>query len=231
MPITRHPPHRTVRADFPHTAPTLDGERASADALFATRSSSVSRRVRSESMPRLTEACSPWSGPFPPATPRPSPRSPPSPVLWADPTSPLRSHPDCRLCRSRIGLFFRHRGDLPVPVQKVSQRAWGLGLRRYRTQLAIYRCASFCLPLPITRSASGMDFSKLDVPARCFRCLRFNTNLAIRTARLAARVVRYAFSVGLFHPLLSAGLPAHNRTISKSNDLTILSRCGKEAIR
>jgi hypothetical protein len=80
-----------------------------------------------------------------------------------------------------------------------------------------YRHVSFCLPHLITRSASGLDFSKLDVPARWYRCLRFNSNLTTRTARLAARLVRYSLSVGLFHPLLSNGLPAHNQKSKISN--------------
>ena len=74
----------------------------------------------------------------------------------------------------------------------------------------VCRHVGFCLPHPITGSAAGMEFSKLNLPARWCRCLRFGLNLAIQSAGLAARVVRYSFSVELFHLLLSAGLPAHN---------------------
>ena len=94
-------------------------------------------------------------------------------------------------------------------MQKVSLRArvfdYAGSIHRSR-----YRDVSFRLPLRVTRSAPGTKFSKLNVPARCYRCLRFDTSLTIRIARLAARVGPYSFSVGLFHPLLSASLPAHN---------------------
>jgi hypothetical protein len=62
---------------------------------------------RTESGPRGIGECSPWSGPFPPATPRLSPRSPLSPVLWTGPTSPPRSRPDFQPSRSRTGLFMQ----------------------------------------------------------------------------------------------------------------------------
>ena len=42
------------------------------------------------------------------------------------------------------------------------------------------------------------------LPCRCFA-----SHLAARDARLGASAVRYSFTVGDFHPLLFAGLPAH----------------------
>ena len=43
-------------------------------------------------------------------------------------------------------------------------------------------------------------------PARQFLCLHFTWLLAKPGARLEVKMVRYSFLVGLFHPLLHAGL-------------------------
>ena len=44
MPVTRHPPHRSVRADFPHTAPTSGVWRHSAYLCFLTHTPQPTRR-------------------------------------------------------------------------------------------------------------------------------------------------------------------------------------------
>ena len=53
---------------------------------------------------------------------------------------------------------------------------------------------------------STIGFSKLYPPALRFLCLRFACSLTVPDAKLEARMVRYSFSVGLFHPLPYAGL-------------------------
>src|SRR5260370_13554905 len=50
-------------------------------------------------------------------------------------------------------------------------------------------------------------FSKLNSPAHQYLCLRFSSHLAMRPARLEARMDSlFSFPVGLFHPLQHAGL-------------------------
>src|SRR6266849_3480315 len=49
-------------------------------------------------------------------------------------------------------------------------------------------------------------FSKLNLLAHRCLCLRFRPHLAMVTARLEVRMVRYSFPAGLFHPLQHAGL-------------------------
>src|SRR6266481_2468522 len=69
-----------------------------------------------------------------------------------------------------------------------------------------YRSIRCCLPLGATRSASPHGFSKLNLLAHRCLCLRFRPHLALVTARLEVRMVRYFFPAGLFHPLQHAGL-------------------------
>jgi hypothetical protein len=102
--IAGRPPHRTVRAAFPHTAPTLEGWR---EVLrLAHRSilgTLVSRTVSGECG---TDRCSPWPAPF-------SPQAPPkmallcssgSSIVWRGPTPPERARPPCGFAPSRTGL-------------------------------------------------------------------------------------------------------------------------------
>src|SRR5713226_5972507 len=92
--IADRPPHRSVRAELPHTVLTLDVDVQTAPAvplhvhpaIHATWLPTVSRQSSgSVSGPVAIAQCSPWSVPFPPPTPQATPRrpcSPASPVLW-----------------------------------------------------------------------------------------------------------------------------------------------------
>src|ERR1700681_101686 len=67
---------------------------------------------------------------------------------------------------------------------------------------------SCCLP-PLGRESASCTngFSKLNSPAHQYLCLRFKPHLAMRPARLEARMDSLlSFPVGLFHPLQHAGL-------------------------
>jgi len=102
--IADRPPHRTVRAALPHTAPTLEGWRELL--LLAHRSILGTLYPRTVSGECWTERCSPWPAPF-------SPQSPPkiallcssgSSILWRGPTPPERTRPPCGFVPSRTGL-------------------------------------------------------------------------------------------------------------------------------
>jgi hypothetical protein len=66
MPVTRHPPRRSVRADFPHTAPTSGVWRRMLDAHAPTH---ATQAPGSASGLRAIGTCSPWSTAFPPPPP------------------------------------------------------------------------------------------------------------------------------------------------------------------
>jgi hypothetical protein len=51
-------------------------------------------------------------------------------------------------------------------------------------------------------------------PARRCLCLHFTRHLAAPSARLEVKMVRYSFLVGLFHPLLHAGLSRRLRSLT-----------------
>src|SRR5437870_1231703 len=102
--ITDRPPHRSVRAELPHTVLTLDIDVQTSrlhvhPTIRATWLPTVSRSISgSVSGPVATARCSPWSVPFPPPTPQalaPSPCSLVSSVLWNCVTP--RPRP-CRTC-------------------------------------------------------------------------------------------------------------------------------------
>src|SRR5205823_3804146 len=88
--VAHYPPHRSVRADFPHTAPTLDdGVR-----LNARPPAPGTRIGRTVSVACVAVGRSPWSRVFPPGSPRSValPCSNLSAVLHPSPT------PDPRAC-------------------------------------------------------------------------------------------------------------------------------------
>src|SRR5437870_11585764 len=89
--IADRPPHRSVRAELPHTVLTVDVDVQTSrlhvhPAIRATWLRTVSRPLPgSVSGPVAIARCSPWSVPFPPPTPLAvarRPCSPASPVLW-----------------------------------------------------------------------------------------------------------------------------------------------------
>ena len=102
--IADRPPHRTVRAAFPHTAPTLEGWREVL--LLAHRfllGTLVLRTVLGECW---TERCSPWPAPFSPqAPPKISPLcSSGSSILRRGPTPPEPTRLPCGFGPSQTGL-------------------------------------------------------------------------------------------------------------------------------
>jgi hypothetical protein len=65
-------------------------------------------------------------------------------------------------------------------------------------------------------------FFEAQFPARRCLCLHFTWLLADPGARLEVKMVRYSFLVGLFHPLLHAGLSRRLRSLTgaaRSTDL------------
>jgi hypothetical protein len=102
--IADRPPHRTVRAALPHTAPTWEGLREVL--LLAHRSILGTLFPRTVSGECWTERCSPWPAPFSPQAP---PKiallcSPGSSMLWRGPTPPERACPPSGFAPSRTGL-------------------------------------------------------------------------------------------------------------------------------
>src|SRR5215210_6513322 len=78
-PITRRPPHGSVRAEFPHTALTLDEWRSTQNTSCPLPAPRGTTRRANPSAPTLSSGrgqlsrCSPWSVAFPPGSP-PTPR-------------------------------------------------------------------------------------------------------------------------------------------------------------
>src|SRR5262249_61676682 len=88
--VTSRPPPRSVRAAFPHTAPT-SGQNGR---VFAARAPApVTREPGAESSACFARPRSPWSLPFAPPTPRRiAPLcSPASQLLWQGQTSHVRA--------------------------------------------------------------------------------------------------------------------------------------------
>src|SRR6266571_7835273 len=65
--------------------------------------------------------------------------------------------------------------------------------------------------------------SRLNSPARTYRCRRFACALTGTNARLAATVGRYSFDAGLSHSHLTAGLS--RRTMTRGHRGSLLLRC------
>src|SRR6266496_2398214 len=90
------------------------------------------------------------------------------------------------------------------PFKRVSKSP-SLGLRRAGTILAMSNRPP--LPSRCTHTVGPrIGFFEAQFPARRCLCLRFTRHLAAPSARLEVKMVRYSFLVGLFHPLLHAGL-------------------------
>jgi len=209
--IAGRPPHRSVRAELPHTAPTLDaGVEAHVRPLGAHRSTPLTRLCRSVPVTCAAVRCSPWSAAFPPPPP-PSFASPlcsaGSQVLCRGPTPPLRARPQYGYLPSRAGLPSQQAGGrFPGSRACCFSACPGPTTTGDSPRPRVYRSIRCCLPLGATRSASPHGFSKLNLLAHRCLCLRFRPHLAMVTARLEVRMVRYSFPAGLFHPLQHAGL-------------------------
>jgi hypothetical protein len=143
MPVTRHPPHRSQRAELPHWAPT-SGDDAHALPPTVCVPAHVAGVPGSVSGSWFAGAHSPWPAPFPPLPPQAAahhcPCSEASQVLWGCQTSHIRS-----LLSYSLRIHSTDRGtialgqtwDLPAPAQGAYVRAWGLRPRRVQTHLAI----------------------------------------------------------------------------------------------
>ena len=132
MPVARHPPHRSQRAELPHWAPT-SGIDAQALCLPYPYQHMLHVSPASVSGTWFVDPDSPLSVPFPPLPPHSMahhrPCSEASLVLWNCLTSHVRSSLPYSLRILSAGLAFTHQGqtwDLPVPVQRAYVRARGL---------------------------------------------------------------------------------------------------------
>src|ERR1039458_5702278 len=205
--IADRPPHRSVRAELPHTAPTSDEWRQGATWrtpldpwTLVPRSVSGSCRV-----PRR----SPLSAPFPPPPP---PRRRPlcsaaSVVLWRSQTPPWRTRPACGYSPSRTGLLAQ------TPRRSPGSRAY-----------CFWAClGSSTTPGPaMARDLSpsaGMAFPLTEKGRRPVLSFRSSiaqpTDASVYASPAASRRPaqdsrsgwsRFSFPVGLFHPLQHAGL-------------------------
>src|ERR1043166_4794113 len=112
------PPHRTVRAAFPHTAPTSVPDDASLPRCGVCAPAPVPHESGSEPGVCFAGTHFPWPRPFaPPAPAWISPRrSSASPLLWPRPTSCIRTSPATapRLPDADLGALC-HRSDAGSP--------------------------------------------------------------------------------------------------------------------
>jgi hypothetical protein len=190
--IADRPPHRSVRAALPHTAPTLEiGENA------ATRTPLSPGNTRS---PRCVgdgcgvERCSPWPAPF-------SPQAPPkiallcssgSSIVWRGPTPLERARPPCGFAPSRAGLVpFRPEALQRSPGSRACcfSACAGSSTTQDRQSTRDYRDTAV---LPSSNQERVgvlvLRFSKLNSPAHRYPCLRFKRHLAMSPARLRAKM-------------------------------------------
>src|SRR5437764_1004752 len=88
-----------------------------------------------------------------------------------------------------------------------------LGLRRACVELAFASPAVWPSRSEHTVGAQ-YGFFEARFPARRCLCLCFTRHLTAPSARLEVKMVRYSFLVGLFHPLLHAGLSRRLRSLT-----------------
>ena len=146
--IADRPPHRSVRAELPHTVLTADVDVKTSrlhvhPAIRATWLPTVFRPMSgSGSGPVAIARCSPWSVPFPPPTPQalaPGPCSPASSVLWNCVTPRQRPCRHCGLAPSTTDpLPYKKRmlpGSLGFREESFQPCQWSLTpCRPYRTR-------------------------------------------------------------------------------------------------
>ena len=211
MPVARHPPHRSVRADFPHTAPTSDEWRHSQPAALAhslqplghtfsalCRShvalSVVLLGLRS-SLQALRGWLPPLFEPFIGTTPESDPWPACPWVVWLLP-SPTGLPPTTATEADQVSRF----SCMMFPdVRGVSDCA---GSCR-----GIVIASLLVLPSPFVTGWAPWTFSfTAQYPAHPYPYLRFNSSLATGAAKLGARMDHYSFPVRLFHSRHHAGL-------------------------
>jgi len=190
--IADRPPHRTVRAALPHTAPTLEDWRAVL--LLAHRAILGTLDPRTASGGCWVERYSPWPAPF-------SPQAPPkiallcssgSSILWRGPTPPERTRPPCGFAPSRTGLVpFRAEALQRSPGSRACCFSACAGSKTTQDRLLArdYRDTAV---LPSSNQERvgvlSLRFSKLNSPAHRYPCLRFERHLAMSPARLRAKM-------------------------------------------
>jgi hypothetical protein len=135
--LSGRPPHRSVRAELPHTAPTLDADWQTSRLVVrrAVHATWVWTGIRPSSGtgsgPVATAPRSPWSIPFPPPAPQAAARyrcSPASPVLW-----------DCLTPRRRACQTFGISPSLTDPLPWKKRMSPGsLGFREERFQPCLW---------------------------------------------------------------------------------------------
>jgi hypothetical protein len=136
-----------------------------------------------------------------------------SSVLCRCPTPRRRAYGPygVRLRPSTCPCRHRHPRGLPVLVQEVSRRVWGLRLRRTNPELALALRAM--LPSAWSDSVGVLiaNFrSSIPSPPIPLFTLRRAPRDAQRKTR--GRVDRYSLLAGIFHPLLPAGLSRRYQT-------------------
>ena len=154
------------------------------------------RVLRSASVACRTGECSPCSRAFPPPSPSTFFRccSNGSSVLCPCPTPPQCACGPSGLKPSPAGPHFAgHRGGLPVLVQKVSRRVWGLRLRRADPRLAL--APRVMRPSAEVRTpAPWLRISGAQYPAHLAPCLHFTPCLATCRRELGAEWFATPFS-------------------------------------
>jgi hypothetical protein len=190
--IADRPPHRTVRAALPHTAPTLEDWREVL--LLAHRSIHGTLHPRTVSGWCWLEQCSPWPAPFSPQAPPKIalPCSSGSSIVWRGPTPPKRARPPCGFTPSRTGLVpFRAEALQRSPGSRACcfSACAGSSTTQDRLLARVYR-ETAVLPSSNQERVGVLvlRFSKLNSPAHRYPCLRFKRHLAMPPARLRAKM-------------------------------------------
>src|SRR5258707_7044966 len=137
-------------------------------------------------------------------------------VLRPCSTPPWRACTDCA-----CGFPCRSGGWLAPDASEVSRFSrvqfsdvlMALGLRRACEELAL---ASPTMWPSRSEHTVGARYAFFEArfPARRCLCLCFTRHLTAPSARLEVKMVRYSFLVGLFHPLLHAGLSRRLRSVT-----------------
>ena len=204
-PITGRPAHRSERARFGHSAPTLgvdvnplkhaERRRSLASRLAVCAPAPVTRFSGAVPGTCFAGSHSPRSPRFAPPAPRPVARlcSSASSLLWRSLTSQVRASLATAPRLPNADQRMREWPDLGPP----GSRAKSFGTCQ------VLRPRRAAKPCDIVLGCVAFRLRNSD-PYR-----RFVDALMDGNARLGADVVRYSFIVSDFHRLLLAGLPAH----------------------
>ncbi len=196
MPVAEYPPHRSVRAELPHTAPASGHDAKRSE---RTRSSPVN------AFPLLGVRHAGDSSAFPLAAPLPSTSS-----AEPAPEKSMGAHPTSQRRRWQgYGFPFLprptrlRRAPLRPPSSCVSNfpACSGSPTAQDHSATRVLRRTVCYLPPWGTTSASRIEnFAAQWLACRC-PCQRFASHLAMSHARLGVKTVRYSFLVLDFHQL------------------------------